>query len=198
MISGKSVLNSKGITLVELVIVLAIITIVTAVAAVGSGFIGTERIKSTSRELLADLQYLRQSAMTQGPDNTATALRGFGIRFESANSYHLFRFNDGNSNFMYDDTSEEAALPGESAPRTKYIPVQLKLRIKVGNRLEDPRDKVMIFDHHGIPREKQMGFQLMSIVIEDPNLLDAPRKCVSTSFTRIREGVWDEQDCLEQ
>lgn len=198
MISGKSVLNSKGITLVELVIVLAIIIIVIAVAAVGPGFIGTERIKSTSRVLLADLQYLRQSAMTRGPDNTAAALRGFGVRFESANSYHLFRFNDGNSNFMYDDTSEEAALSGESVPQTKYIPVQLKLRIKAGNRLEDPRDKVMIFDHHGIPREKQMGFQLMSIVIEDPDLRAATKKCVSVSFNRIREGVWDEQDCLEQ
>lgn len=198
MITWEYALNSKGMTLVELVIVMLIIAIVTAIAAVGPGFIGTERIKSTSRELLADLQYLRQSAMTQGPDNTATALRGFGVRFESANSYHLFRFNDGNSNFIYDDTSEEAALPGGSAPRKKYIPEQLKLRIKAGNWLEDPRDKVMIFDHHGIPREKQMGFQLMSIVIENPDLRDAQKKCVSISFNRIREGVWDAQDCREQ
>jgi prepilin-type N-terminal cleavage/methylation domain-containing protein len=198
MMTGKPVLNSKGVTLVELVIVLVIISIVIAIAAIGPGFISAERIKSTSRELLADLQYLRQSAMTQGPDNTATALRGFGVRFESANSYHLFRFNDGNSNFMYDDTSEESALPGETAPRKRYIPEHLKLRIKVGNRLEDPRDKVMIFDHHGIPREKQMGFQLMSIVIENPDLSDAPKKCVSISFNRIREGVWDDQDCREQ
>ena len=198
MITGKPFLNGKGITLVELVIVLVIIAIVTAIASVGPGFISAERIKSTSRELLADLQYLRQSAMTQGPDNTATELRGFGVRFESANSYHLFRFNDGNSNFMYDDTSEETALPGESAPRKKYIPGQLKLRIKAGDRLEDPLDKVMIFDHHGLPREPQMGFQLMSIVIENPDLSDAPKKCVSISFNRIREGVWDDQDCREQ
>jgi len=198
MISGKPVLNGKGMTLVELVIVLAIITIVIAIAAVGPGFIGTERIKSASRVLLADLQYLRQSAMTRGPDNKAPALRGFGVRFESANSYHLFRFNDGNANFMYDDTSEESALPGESAPRKRYIPKHLKLRIKASNRLEDPRDKVMIFDHHGIPREKQMGFQLMSIVIENPDLSDAPKKCVSISFNRIREGAWDDQDCREQ
>jgi Tfp pilus assembly protein FimT len=198
MMTVKPVLNSKGITLVELVIVLVIITIVIAIATVGPGFVGTERIKSTSRELLADLQYLRQSAMTQGPDNTATELRGFGVRFESADSYHLFRFNDGNSNFTYDDTTEEAALPGESAPRKRDIPHQLKLRIKAGNRLEDPRDKVIIFDHHGIPREKQMGFQLMSIVIENPDLCDAPKKCVSISFSRIREGIWDDQDCREQ
>jgi Tfp pilus assembly protein FimT len=140
MMTWKPVLNSKGITLVELVIVLVVITIVIAIAAIGPGFIGAERIKSTSRELLGDLQYLRLSAMTQGPDNTATALRGFGVRFESANSYHLFRFNDANSNFMYDDTSEETALPGESALRKRDIPVQLKLRIKAGNRLEDPRE----------------------------------------------------------
>jgi prepilin-type N-terminal cleavage/methylation domain-containing protein len=198
MMTGKPVFDSKGITLVELVIVLMIISILIAIAAVGPGFISAERIKSTSRELLGDLQYLRQSAMTQGPDNTVTALRGFGVRFESANSYHLFRFNDSNSNFMYDDTSEEAALPGESSPRKKDIPEQLKLRIKAGNRLEDPRDKVMIFDHHGIPREKQMGFQLMSFVIENPDLCDAPKKCVSISFNRIREGVWDDQNCQEQ
>ena len=77
MITWEPVLNSKGMTLVELVIVMLIIAIVTAIASVGPGFISTERIKSTSRELLADLQYLRQSAMTQGPDNTATELRGF-------------------------------------------------------------------------------------------------------------------------
>ena len=122
MITWKPVLNSKGMTLVELVIVLVIIAIVIAIASVGPGFISTERIKSTSRELLADLQYLRQSAMTQGPDNTATELRGFGVRFESANSYHLFRFNDGNSNFMYDDTSEETALPGRIGPAKEIYP----------------------------------------------------------------------------
>jgi prepilin-type N-terminal cleavage/methylation domain-containing protein len=198
MKTWKPVIDSRGVTLIELVTVLVIITIVITIAAVSPGFISAERIKSTSRELLGDLQYLRQSAMTQGPDNTVTALRGFGVRFESANSYRLFRFNDGNSNFMYDDTSEEAALAGESAPRKRAIPEQLKLRIKAGNRLEDLRDKVIIFDHHGIPREKQMGFQLISIVIENPDLGDAPKKCVSVSFNRIREGMWDDQDCLEQ
>jgi prepilin-type N-terminal cleavage/methylation domain-containing protein len=49
MITGKPFLNNKGMTLVELVIVLVIISIVIAIASVGPGFISTERIKSTSR-----------------------------------------------------------------------------------------------------------------------------------------------------
>ena len=89
----------KGITLIELVIVLVIVSIVIVMAAVSPGFVSTERANKVSRELLGDLQNLRHSAMTQGPDGSAPELRGFGVRFESEHSYRLFRFNDSDFNF---------------------------------------------------------------------------------------------------
>ena len=190
--------DDKGITLIELVIVLVIVSIVIVIVAVSPRFVSTERINGVSRELLGDLQNLRHSAMTQGPDGSAPELRGFGVRFESEHSYRLFRFNDNDVNFSYNGPSEEAALPGETAPRKREIPAPVELKIKDNKDLVAPEDLVLIFDHHGIPRQRQMGFQLLSIVIENPDIGDVPRKCISISFNRIREGVWDGRDCQEQ
>jgi prepilin-type N-terminal cleavage/methylation domain-containing protein len=177
----------KGVTLIELAVVLGVLSIVLALAAVGPGFVSTDRIGSTSRELLSDLQQMRQSAMTQGPDVTASQLRGFGIRFESTKRYRLFRFNDGNLNFIYDGTSEEAPLSaGEVIPRQRDISMPLELKIKRDASLVDPDNDVLIFDRFGIPRQSNMGFKKMSVVIQNPNIDEVRKKCVSVSFSRIR------------
>ena len=93
--------DKKGITLIEVVIVLAIIAILASLTAVGPGFIRNENISRVSRELLGDLQRARQDAMTrsEAPDS-----RGFGIRFASNTSYVIFEFSDINTNFQYDGT----------------------------------------------------------------------------------------------
>ena len=194
----RYVADDKGITLIELVVVLVIVSIVIVTATVSPGFVSTERVNKVSRELLGDLQNLRHSAMTQGPDGSAPELRGFGVRFESEHSYRLFRFNDSNVNFSYNGPSEETGLPGEAAPCRREVPDPVELKIKDNKDLVAPGDVVLIFDHHGIPRQRQMGFQLMSIVIENPDIGDARKKCISISFNRIREGMWDGEDCQEQ
>ncbi|MBM4145025.1 MAG: hypothetical protein FJ240_01945 [Nitrospira sp.] len=189
--------NSKGTTLVELAIVLAIVVVVGAIVATGYGFLSADRVKSASRELFGDLQRIKHSAVTQGPDAAVPQLRGFGIRLESARTYRLFRFNDANSNFQYDGAAEEAFLHGETSARQKEIPVPLEMRIKSGGKLVSPQNTVLLFDHLGIPRQANMGFQQKTLVINNPDN-DILKKCISISFNRIREGQWDGSNCREQ
>ncbi len=191
--------NCKGVTLIELIVVLAVVILMAALVAIGPGFISTDRIRSASRELLGDLQWMRHSAMTQGPDAAAPQMRGFGIRFESTNRYRLFRFNDSNLNFIYDGAGEEAPLTsGEAAPKQRDISAQLELKIKSSGNLVDPDNDVLIFDHYGISRNLNLGFLLMSVIVQNPNMSDVQKKCLSVSFNRIREGVWDGNNCQEQ
>jgi len=191
--------NFKGLTLIELIIVLSILSILAALVATGPGFTSTERIRSSAKALLADLQWIRYSAMTQGPDAACPQLRGLGIRFESNNRYRLFRFNDSNGNFSYDGMEEERALTeGEDNTRQRDISSPLELKIKKSEALVNPDNAVLIFDHYGIPRQTNFGFQQISIVFQHPSMNDLQEKCVSVSFNRIREGMWNENECQEQ
>jgi prepilin-type N-terminal cleavage/methylation domain-containing protein len=193
------IINHKGITLVELVVVLAILAITTALVTIGPGFVSADRIRSASRELLSDLQWLRHSAMTQGPDFAAPQLRGFGIRLETKNRYRLFRFNDNNGNSMYDGPAEESPLSsGEPAAKLRDISLPIELKINSGGTLADPGNHVLIFDHLGIPRQPNLGFQQASFVIQNPDLHEIQKKCISVTFNRIREGVWYGNSCKEQ
>lgn len=191
--------NRKGLTLVEVVIVCSIVCILAALAAIGRGFTGTERIRSAAKELLADIQWIRYSAITQGPDAACQQLRGLGIRFESGQRYHLFRFNDGNGNFIYDGVEEERPLHGgESGTRLRDIGASVGLKIKKSGALVNPDNTILLFDHHGIPRQSNLGFQQMSIIFHHKDLPEVQGKCVSVSFNRIREGIWNENECQEQ
>lgn len=192
--------NKQGLTLIEVLVVVAIVAIIVLLMAVGPGFLGTDRIKNTSKELLSDLQWARQAAMTQGPGGTVPNLRGFGIRFESTNRYWIFRFNETNPpNFIYDSAAEEASISdGEVAPREKAIYSTVQLKINGGGVLIDPANDVLIFDRNGTPRRANWSFAQMTIVIINPTNLEADRKCVTVSFNRIREGAWDGANCTEQ
>ena len=118
--------------------------------------------------------------------------------FQSANAYHIFRFNDSNRNFSYDGTGEEAALSGEAAIRTRDVPKPLEMKIKKDATLVNPDNSILSFDHHGLPRQAKMGFQILSIVIQNPDDNASQKKCISIYFNRIREGIWDGKDCQEQ
>jgi prepilin-type N-terminal cleavage/methylation domain-containing protein len=190
--------NSGGFTMIELVMVLTIILIGSALVAIGTGFVSTDRISGTSRELFGDLQWIRHAAMTQGPDSGAPQLRGFAVLFESPKRYRLFKFNDSNSNFIYDGRAEELPMAaGDTAERIKDIPSSLELRINSGGTLVDPVSRVLIFDHLGIPRAASLGFQQLSIAIQNPNTPEVRKKCITISFNRIREGQWNDSKCSE-
>lgn len=196
--SLKYLKDMEGTSLIELVVVMTVAAIlVFALASVGPGFVSTDKVRNTSRELIADLQWIRYAAMTQGADATAPRLTGFGVRFESNSRYSLFRFNDINSNFVYDGISEEAPLPGEAAQKNRTVSPPVQIRIKKGNILGNPDNHILIFDHLGIPRQANLGFQQRTIVLRNPHATGVS-KCVSISFNRIREGEWDGIECKEQ
>jgi prepilin-type N-terminal cleavage/methylation domain-containing protein len=194
----SAVQQTKGVTLIELVVVLAIVALLAALA-VGPGFISTEKARNTSKELLADLQFIRYSAMMPEPDAAVSNLRGCGIRFESKNRYRLFRFNDSNQNFLYDGVPEEAPLTsGETAVRQRDIPAPLDLRVKSGEGLADIENAIIIFDHFGMPRQENLGVQQMSIVIQHPDMGEVAKQCITVSYNRIREGEWNGSTCRQQ
>lgn len=197
-------LDKKGITLIELLVVLAIIAIVATLMAVGPEFSGTDRIRNTSRELLSDLQWARQSAMTQGPCDPGDPncivpqLRGFGIRFESTNIYRIFRFNDTNTNFIYDAGEERSITDGEASPRQRDLYSTIQLMINSGGTPVSPNNDVLLFDRQGMPRQSNWGFSQITFVIQNPTNPGIQAKCVTVSFNRIREGVWSSGVCTEQ
>jgi prepilin-type N-terminal cleavage/methylation domain-containing protein len=191
--------QAKGVTLIELVVVLAIVSVLAALAAIGPGFISTEKVRNATKELLADFQLMRHYAMMQGPDAAVSDLRGYGIRFESKNRYRLFRFNDSNQNFSYDGVAEESPLTsGENASRQRNIPAPLDLKVKSGESLADPENAIVIFDHLGMPRQANFGVQQISIVIQHPDMGEVAKQCVTVSYNRIREGEWDGSACRQQ
>jgi prepilin-type N-terminal cleavage/methylation domain-containing protein len=191
--------SSSGLSLIELIIVLSIISILAALVAIGPGFTSTERIRGASRELLADLQRVRFAAITQGPDASCPQLLGLGVRFETHKRYTLFRFNDSNGNFAYDGIEEECAMnQGGNEAAQRDIPSPLELKIKKSGGLVNPDNAVLLFDHYGIPRQPNLGFQQISIVFHHPDMHELEKKCVSVSFNRIREGIWNENECQEQ
>jgi len=195
----SAVRQPKGVTMIELVIVLALITILAALAAIGTGFTSTEKVRNASNELLADLQLMRQYAMMKGPDPAVSALRGYGVRFESKHRYSLFRFNDSNQNFLYDGAAEESPMTsGELSVRQRDILMPLDLKVKRGGGLADPDNDILIFDHLGMPRQANLGVQQMSIILQHTDMDEVPKQCVTVSFNRIREGEWNGSSCQQQ
>ncbi len=88
--------GEKGFTIVEILIILIIVSILASLAAIGPEFIRNENIAKASKELLADLQGIRQDAMTTG---TSANSMGFGIKFVNSQSYTIFEFNDADGDF---------------------------------------------------------------------------------------------------
>ncbi|PIV20701.1 MAG: hypothetical protein COS40_11170 [Deltaproteobacteria bacterium CG03_land_8_20_14_0_80_45_14] len=178
--------DKKGITLIEVVIVLAIIAILASLTAVGPGFIRNENISRVSRELLGDLQRARQDAMTrsEAPDS-----RGFGIRFASNTSYVIFEFSDINTNFQYDGTGEEANT------NQRNLTSSIEYQINGAN----PNNNILVYDKLGIPRRDTWGmWTSITFVVRHQSDNSVQAKCVSVSTNRIREGLWDGSTCQEQ
>jgi len=190
--------ENKGKSLLELMISLAIVSIVLFVATISNSFISEDKIRSFSRELYGDMINLRYSSMTRNHDVNFPYMRGYGIRFQDSNTYYLFRVNDKNQDLFYSGVDEEAPLNGETELKKKQISDTLRIQIKEKDSLINPHDNVLIFDNRGIPRQPSGAFQMMTLVVESLIDNEAQKKCISIAFTRIREGLWNGKDCLEQ
>jgi type II secretory pathway pseudopilin PulG len=100
--------------MVELMIVLSILAILVAIAGLGSDAVERQRVAGATRELLADLQRVRQDAITRSSGATS---RGAGIRFASATSYVTFEFDDVDNDYQYDPAPAVEELAGSVRPR---------------------------------------------------------------------------------
>lgn len=82
--------NKNGVTLIELIVVLAIISILMTVAVPLYSMIGEFYLDTSSKELLVDMRLAQQKAMTEG--------YYYHIYFNSSNnSYMIYSYKDMNS-----------------------------------------------------------------------------------------------------
>ena len=185
--------NQKGFSLIELMVVVAIIGIMASLAYVGMEFIEKERVKSATRQLLADIQKARVDSLTSTP--ASDAIQGHGIRF-SAGSYTIFTFDEdelSTKDFNYSGQTEE------SNPRDVSLSASLALS------WSDPNDAiVLIYNRFGFPkRYKSDGSDSFTL---SANAMDISitstgsdlTKCIKVTENSIREGAASGTDCIEQ
>ncbi len=188
--------NESGITLIELLVVVGIIIALAGIAAIGVKYIQRERVSSSTRQLMADIQRARFNAMAQGPsatDPNLSQLRGYGIRFVAPQSYVYFAFNDANLDIQYSGAAEEVY------PQTTTLPADVTLSTDNTNAYP-----VLVYNKFGLPqRYTTGGTQMtaapapgMSIVLT--NAAAGYTKCVNVTMNTVREGVWNGTTCLEQ
>ncbi len=173
--------------MVELMIVLSILGILLAIAGLGSDAVERQRVAGATRELLADLQRVRQDAITRSSGATS---RGAGIRFASATSYVTFEFDDVDNDYQYDPAPAVEELAG--SVRTKTLSGSLSLT------LGDPTKTVIIFDKQGMARETNWAFVPsagLRFTVQSSRL-PALAKCIVLSQARIREGVLNGANCV--
>ena len=172
--------RTRGFTITELVVTLSIITIMAALVPLGTDLIGRARVSSASKQLYADVQRLRVSAMTQKS-------RGFGIRFASPTTYTLFKFNDCNNDYRYDPDRCGGETKEEEVMNTRSL--SSSLEFKKTNPGKDIANEVVIFDRFGIPRTANWAFGWRTIIVKNSGDADF-MKCIVISTNRIREGLW--------
>ncbi len=187
--------NSRGFTLVELIVTVAVAGTLAVTAYLGNDFLVKHRIRSASRDFYATLQTLRQDAMSKSTANTSI---GHGLRFNSPTSYTIFEFLDADNDYEY-DAGEEAGAG------SRKFPDGMVVRIKDGTDLKDPTHadvaafNPLIFDRRGLTRGATWSSAAgRTYVFEHP--IVAQSTCVTISLVRIREGLWDQgaTDCVIQ
>ncbi|MCK9418489.1 MAG: prepilin-type N-terminal cleavage/methylation domain-containing protein [Nitrospirae bacterium] len=175
----------RGMTLIELMLVIAIMAICAGFTSHGMELIRRERVASAARDLYADIQKARVDAMTRDD-------RGFGIRLVSQNSYVMFKFDDCNTDSNYDS---DTCLGGT---REETDIVQRELHPSVVLHKTNPSTEVSndvrIFDRFGSPRRSTGGMGGITILVGN-NQDAGPIRCISISTNRIREGIWNGSQC---
>lgn len=174
--------HQGGFSLMEVLIVIAIVGFLGSMVSLGGDFVVKQQIRNTSREFLAELQKVRQDALTKR--SGATDL-GFGLRFASNAGYILFEFEDIDGEFDYDDAGEE------SGGVSTGLPFNMSVTIGADG---DPAGSVLIYDHRGVPRNPDWSVMSgRTFVFHHPNL-NTPR-CVEVATAWIKEGTWDGAKC---
>lgn len=201
----KRLSDSKGMTLTELMVTVAVCGIMVGLGTVGFNYIQGQRAGTASRDLMSDLQRVRQKAITHSAplavNGPVQLNRGYGVRFTANNTYVIFEYIDtGVVNFQYEGAAEEYGESGafdgggnRVAPSPKTLAGDV--RVTLGDA-GDPVGDVLIYDKKGIPRTAAWAVPGTKIyVVRSATANTAPR-CVLVNQVRIREGRWDGANCL--
>jgi prepilin-type N-terminal cleavage/methylation domain-containing protein len=178
----RRLIRQDGVTLVELVVVIAIVGVLVSIASLGLNVWHKSRLGAATAELLADMQTVRMNALTES-SNLAT--RGFGLRFMTDDSYKIFEFVDsGATDFNYEGVSEEVG------GYEKTLGAGLTVTLGASG---DPTGttKAVLYDKRGLGRS--FNWSTVSgntYVLRHPNVDRA--RCITFSAVRIREGVWND------
>lgn len=178
--------KEAGFTLVELLTVVAIIGIMSGIIAINMmAEVKKSVVKEATTQLYSDLKKCRVDAMTNG-GNAAT--RGFGLSFNNATSYTLFRFDDANNNYTLD--SGESINPNGGTLQVVTVPNEVQVSIDSGT-LTAP----LLFDRRGWLRDASWSPVSGGTFILQRAGTDQ-RRCVVLSTSQIRQGVWNGTACI--
>ncbi len=187
----KTLRQESGVTLIELLIVIAILGVLAGLATVGFGLSKQQRLATFTKEFHSDLQKARLDAMTR---SSTVKTRGYGLHFPANGSYRIFEYvdvvNTGFKDFVYNGATEEVNATDKTLASVASI------TIGDSSTLPEDVDTVVIFDKRGFVRNKNWGMISSQLyVLSMEGVTD--KRCVSLSRTRIREGRWDGSNCNE-
>lgn len=138
----------KGLTLIEILIVLVIIGIIALLMTVDTSWLMRETRVSEARDrLLADIEDVKLKSIAQVPH---------AVVISSATSYKKVSLNDTNGNFMK-DTSGIPETSTDIPNSTVTLPLNVRVSWNNGSELW--------FDRKGIPRTANWGYGSGTFVV---------------------------------
>ncbi|MDT8421528.1 MAG: prepilin-type N-terminal cleavage/methylation domain-containing protein [Desulfuromonadales bacterium] len=175
------VTRQDGVTLLELIVVVAVFGVLASIAFLGLDGWHRSRLVAATGTLLADLQTTRMNAMTESSDDDS---RGFGLRFLDNQSYKVFEFVDnGVTDFTYEGAAEEVG--GYDTEVGNGITITLE---ESGNPAGVTN--ALLYDKRGMSRTPNWSSVAgRSYVLRHSSLNQA--RCIAISQVRIREGIWN-------
>jgi len=129
--------RNAGITLIELLIVIAIIGIIAALVTLDAGWFQREgRVTEARDRLVADIEDVKLKSLAQVPH---------AIKIINSTSYKIVKLNDTNSNFKWDS--------GEDTTDIDNSTVTLATNVKISG----PSGSLLWFDRKGNAKSSTWG-----------------------------------------
>jgi len=182
-------MQEKGVTMIELVVVLSIVTVLALVLGYSyQGWIGRYRVESQTKTLHADILNARSRSMTRSKSHF--------LRFPNATSYTLYDDDSNGTAKVSDGDGVLQVGTGVTADtQLQPFPKQLEYAVQIGAAV--PADFDFTFDAQGLvsPERTICAF----------TQLDPDYDCITLSQTRVimgkirnQGGACDTANCREK